>query len=194
MRNERSVLAPPGHRGEGRPICARAKVLARVQGDLDAIPSKDVCKSTSSPRQTVSVPSAYDPGPRADDARALMGFENATPGVPLLRTDPPVGGNGRRALSRAQNSGYGVLRSEPAWWTTSVSIAHPDRQRGWNYILRTFTGLNERPCLNQKPHRQRRGSGLRKNQIPGRRRRGGSGRVAWAERARRFMTLLGPYN
>src|SRR5205823_5102322 len=90
----KSILAPPdvvekeGHLRKGL-------VLARVQGDLATVPSKEVQYVDISPRQTVSVSAALIPFLEHDDAnRALMGSNMQRQAVPLLRTDPPVVGTG----------------------------------------------------------------------------------------------------
>src|SRR6478735_2790017 len=69
----KSILAPPdavekdGHFKKG-------SILARVQGDLASVPSKDIQYVDISPRQTVSVSAALIPFLEHDDAnRALMG-------------------------------------------------------------------------------------------------------------------------
>jgi DNA-directed RNA polymerase subunit beta len=145
----KSVLAPPdvvekdGHLRKGL-------VLARVQGDLATVPSKEVQYVDISPRQTVSVSAALIPFLEHDDAnRALMGSNMQRQAVPLLRTDPPVVSTGMER-SVAQNSGM-VVRAERAGVITYVDSARILIDNADEYELRKFVGLNERTCLNQKP-------------------------------------------
>src|SRR6202012_4302853 len=114
----KGILAPPdilekdGHLRKGN-------VLARVQGDLATVASKEVQYVDISPRQTVSVSAALIPFLEHDDAnRALMGSNMQRQAVPLLRTGPPVVATG---LERpvAQNSGM-VVRAERGGVVTYV--------------------------------------------------------------------------
>src|SRR5919204_187141 len=68
--------------------------------------------------------------------------------VPLLTTEPPLVSTG---LERevAKNSGM-VIKAEKAGTITHVD-AERVRVDEREYVLRKFTGLNERTCLNQKP-------------------------------------------
>ncbi len=145
----KSILAPPdvvekdGH-------LRRGTVLARVQGDLATVPSKEVQYIDISPRQTVSVSAALIPFLEHDDAnRALMGSNMQRQAVPLLRVDPAVVSTGmERAV--AQNSGM-VVRAERAGVVTYVDASRILIDNADEYELRKFVGLNERTCLNQKP-------------------------------------------
>ncbi|HVT89028.1 MAG TPA: DNA-directed RNA polymerase subunit beta [Tepidisphaeraceae bacterium] len=145
----KGVLAPPdavekdGHVKKGM-------VLARVQGDLATVPSKEVQYIDISPRQTVSVSAALIPFLEHDDAnRALMGSNMQRQAVPLLRTDPPVVSTGMEKPV-AQNSGM-VVRAERAGIVTYVDSSRILIDNADEYVLRKFVGLNERTCLNQKP-------------------------------------------
>jgi DNA-directed RNA polymerase subunit beta len=145
----KSVLAPPdvvekdGHLRKG-------SVLARVQGDLSTVPSKEVQYIDISPRQTVSVSAALIPFLEHDDAnRALMGSNMQRQAVPLLRVDPPVVATGMEKAV-AQNSGM-VVRAERAGTVTFCDATRILIDNADEYELRKFTGLNERTCLNQKP-------------------------------------------
>jgi DNA-directed RNA polymerase subunit beta len=145
----KSVLAPPdvvekdGHLRKG-------SVLARVQGDLSTVPSKEVQYIDISPRQTVSVSAALIPFLEHDDAnRALMGSNMQRQAVPLLRTDPPVIATGMERPV-AQNSGM-VVRAERSGTVTYVDSMRILIDNADEYELRKFVGLNERTCLNQKP-------------------------------------------
>jgi len=158
----KAVLAPPdvvekdGH-------LKRGLVLARVQGDLATVPSKEVQYVDISPRQTVSVSAALIPFLEHDDAnRALMGSNMQRQAVPLLRTDPPVVATGMEKPV-AQNSGM-VVRAERGGVVTAVDATRILIDNADEYILRKFVGLNERTCLNQKPI-VRKGQRVKKGQI-----------------------------
>ncbi len=145
----KGVLAPPdavdkeGHLSKGN-------VLARVQGDLATVASKEVEFIDISPRQTVSVSAALIPFLEHDDAnRALMGSNMQRQAVPLLRTDPPVVGTGMEK-SVAQNSGM-LVRADRAGVVTSVDATRILIDNADEYPLRKYHGLNERTCLNQRP-------------------------------------------
>jgi len=158
----KSVLAPPdavekdGHVKKGL-------VLARVQGDLASVSSKEVQYIDISPRQTVSVSAALIPFLEHDDAnRALMGSNMQRQAVPLLRTDPPVVATGMERPV-AQNSGM-VVRAERAGVVTYIDSTRILIDNADEYELRKFTGLNERTCLNQKPI-VKKGARVKKGQI-----------------------------
>jgi DNA-directed RNA polymerase subunit beta len=159
----KAILAPPdvvegkdGHLKKGM-------VLARVQGDLATVPSKEVQYIDISPRQTVSVSAALIPFLEHDDAnRALMGSNMQRQAVPLLRTDPPVVSTGMEKPV-AQNSGM-VVRAERAGVVTFVDATRILIDNADEYELRKFVGLNERTCLNQKPV-VKKGQRVKKGQI-----------------------------
>jgi DNA-directed RNA polymerase subunit beta len=158
----KSVLAPPdavdkdGHMKKGA-------VLARVQGDLATVPSREVQYVDISPRQTVSVSAAMIPFLEHDDAnRALMGSNMQRQAVPLLRTDPPIIATGLEKPV-AQNSGM-VVRAERAGVVTYVDATRILIDNADEYVLRKFVGLNERTCQNQKPI-VKKGQRVKKNQI-----------------------------
>jgi len=159
----KSILAPPdavegkdGHLKKGA-------MLARVQGDLATVPSKEVQYVDISPRQTVSVSAALIPFLEHDDAnRALMGSNMQRQAVPLLRTDPPVVSTGMEKPV-AQNSGM-VVRADRAGVVTALDATHILVDNADEYVLRKFVGLNERTCLNQKPI-VKKGQRVKKGQI-----------------------------
>src|SRR6202034_1599179 len=158
----KTVLAPPdilekdGHLKKGN-------VLARVQGDLATVPSKEVQYVDISPRQTVSVSAALIPFLEHDDAnRALMGSNMQRQAVPLLKTDPPVVCTGMERPV-AQNSGM-LVRAERPGVITSVDATRILIDNADEDVLRKFVGLNERTCLNQKPI-VKKGQRVKKNQI-----------------------------
>ncbi len=158
----KSILAPPDAVEKDHHL-RKGLVLARVQGDLATVPSKEIQYVDISPRQTVSVSAALIPFLEHDDAnRALMGSNMQRQAVPLLRTDPPVCATG---LERpvAQNSGM-VVRAERSGVVTYVDSMRILIDNADEYILRKFTGLNERTCLNQKPI-VKKGQRVKKGQI-----------------------------
>src|SRR5258705_8495273 len=158
----KSILAPPdavekdGHLMKGN-------VLARVQGDLATVPSKEVEYIDISPRQTVSVSASLIPFLEHDDAnRALMGSNMQRQAVPLLGTDPPVAATGMERPV-AQNSGM-VVRAERGGVVTFVDSMPIFIDNTDEYILRKFVGLYDSTCLYQKPI-IRKGQRVKKGQI-----------------------------
>ncbi|MCC6423153.1 MAG: DNA-directed RNA polymerase subunit beta, partial [Phycisphaerales bacterium] len=158
----KSILAPPDVVDKDHGL-KKGLVLARVNGDLATVPSKEVQYVDISPRQTVSVSAALIPFLEHDDAnRALMGSNMQRQAVPLLRTDPPVVSTGMEKPV-AQNSGM-VVRAERAGVVTLVDATRILIDNADEYILRKFVGLNERTCLNQKPI-VKKGQRVKKGQI-----------------------------
>ncbi len=159
----KAILAPPDVVEPKDAHIRKGTVLARVQGDLATVPSRDVQYIDISPRQTVSVSAALIPFLEHDDAnRALMGSNMQRQAVPLLRTDPPVVATGMEKPV-AQNSGM-VVRAERAGVVTYVDSARILIDNADEYHLRKFVGLNERTCLNQKPI-VKKGQRVKKGQI-----------------------------
>jgi DNA-directed RNA polymerase subunit beta len=159
----KAILAPPDVVEKDHQTLKKGLLLARVQGDLATVSSKEVQYVDISPRQTVSVSAALIPFLEHDDAnRALMGSNMQRQAVPLLRTDPPIVATG---LERpvAQNSGM-VVRAERSGVVTSVDAMRILIDNADEYVLRKFVGLNERTCLNQRPI-VRKGQRVKKNQI-----------------------------
>src|SRR5205814_8006802 len=142
-------LAPPDAVSKDGDV-KKGFVLARVEGDLATVASKDVQFIDISPRQTVSVSAALVPFREHDDAtRALMGSNMQRQAVPLLRTDPPIIATGMERPV-AQNSGM-VVRAERGGTVTFCDSSRILIDNADEYVLRKFVGLNERTCLNQKP-------------------------------------------
>ena len=159
----KAILAPPDVVENDKHTLKKGLVLARVQGDLASVPSKDVQYVDISPRQTVSVSAALIPFLEHDDAnRALMGSNMQRQAVPLLRIDPPIIATG---LERpvAQNSGM-VVRAERPGTVTYVDAMRILIDNADEYVLRKFVGLNERTCQNQKPI-VKKGEKVKANQI-----------------------------
>ena len=146
----KAVLAPPDVVENDKHTLKKGLVLARVQGDLASVPSKEVQYVDISPRQTVSVSAALIPFLEHDDAnRALMGSNMQRQAVPLLRIDPPIIATGLEKPV-AQNSGM-VVRAERPGTVTFVDATRILIDDADEYVLRKFVGLNERTCQNQKP-------------------------------------------
>ncbi len=159
----KGVLAPPDVVPNKSTEIQKGQVLARVQGDLATVPSKEVQYVDISPKQTVSVSAALIPFLEHDDAnRALMGSNMQRQAVPLLRTDPPVVSTGMEKPV-AQNSGM-VVRAERSGVVTYVDAERILIDNADEYELRKFHGLNERTCLNQKPIIKK-GARVKKGQI-----------------------------
>src|SRR5689334_6554227 len=158
----KSVLAPPDSVEKDHHV-KKGMVLARVQGDLATVPSKEIQYVDISPRQTVSVSAALIPFLEHDDAnRALMGSNMQRQAVPLLRTDPPIIATGLEKPV-ATNSGM-VVRAERGGVVTYVDSTRILIDNADEYVLRKFHGLNERTCLNQRPI-VKKGQRVKKNQI-----------------------------
>jgi len=109
----KTVLAPPDVVDKDHHL-KKGMVLARVQGDLATVPSRDVQYVDISPRQTVSVSAALIPFLEHDDAnRALMGSNMQRQ---RFRYSAPIHRWSARAWKGrlAQNSGMGSARSARA--------------------------------------------------------------------------------
>ena len=125
------------------------RVLARHQNDVIWSPAAEIQYIDMSPSQMVGVSACLIPFLEHDDAnRALMGSNMQRQAVPLLIAEPPLVGTGMERVV-AENSGM-VVRAEK-----SGTVNYVDANRieidGKRYLLRKFTGLNERTCLNQRP-------------------------------------------
>ena len=128
----------------------KGMVLARVDGELAQINSKQVQFVDISPKQIVGVSASLIPFLEHDDAnRALMGSNMQRQAVPLVKVSPPIIATGMEK-EVARNSGM-VVRSKIAGTVTSVDAKHIVIDNAEEYVLRKFVGLNEKTCLNQKP-------------------------------------------
>ena len=158
----KSTLAPPDSVDKDGAL-PKGMVLARVQGDLATLPSRDVQYVDISPKQTVSVSAALIPFLEHDDAnRALMGSNMQRQAVPLLISDPPIVATGMEKPV-AQNSGM-VVRAERSGVVTYVDAEKLLIDNADEYVFRKFQGLNERTCLNQRPI-VKKGQRVKKGQI-----------------------------
>jgi DNA-directed RNA polymerase subunit beta len=141
-------LAPADTPTDGHKI-TQDRVIARFGGDFSVISADSIQYIDISPKQMVGVSAGLIPFLEHDDAnRALMGSNMQRQAVPLLVTEPPLVATG---LERevAKHSGM-VIKSDRDGVITYVDatrIVVDDRE----YVMRKFTGLNERTCLNQKP-------------------------------------------
>jgi DNA-directed RNA polymerase subunit beta len=125
------------------------RVNTRYAGEFTNEVAEKIQYIDVSPKQMVGVSAGLIPFLEHDDAnRALMGSNMQRQAVPLLVTEAPLVCTG---LERdvAHNSGM-VVRAEKAGTITYVD-AERIRVDEREYLLRKFTGLNERTCLNQKP-------------------------------------------
>ena len=159
----KSILAPPDVVEKDKHTMKKGLVLARVQGDLATVSSKEVQYVDISPRQTVSVSAALIPFLEHDDAnRALMGSNMQRQAVPLAENrsacDRHWFGTSRRTEQRHGRS------AERSGVVTHVDALRILIDNADEYVLRKFTGLNERTCLNQKPI-VKKGQRVKKGQI-----------------------------
>jgi DNA-directed RNA polymerase subunit beta len=142
------TIAPADTPTEGRKLDGD-RVTGRWGGDFKALAADTVEYIDVSPKQMVGVSAGLIPFLEHDDAnRALMGSNMQRQAVPLLITEPPIVSTGLET-EVAKHSGM-VVRSEKAGTITYVD-AERIRVDEKEYVLRKFTGLNERTCLNQKP-------------------------------------------
>jgi DNA-directed RNA polymerase subunit beta len=146
----RTVLAPPESVDPHTSKVISGPVLARVNGELATVDSKEIDYIDISPKQTVGVSAALIPFLEHDDAnRALMGSNMQRQAVPLLQCEPPIVGTGMEKLIPC-NSGM-VIRATRGGTVTAVDATRVEIDGTDEYVLRKFQGLNERTCLNQKP-------------------------------------------
>ena len=145
----KAVLAPSDEVGESGAL-HKGTVLARVDGELSQIDSKEVQYVDISPKQIVGVSAALIPFLEHDDAnRALMGSNMQRQAVPLIIPDPPLVATGMEK-EVPKNSGM-VVRAKSAGTVTAVDARHIVVDNAEEYELRKLHGLNEKTCLNQVP-------------------------------------------
>ena len=146
---EMEVVIAPADATDRTKLPKDEPVLARVRGDLSQAAGKEVGYIDISPKQTVGVSAALIPFLEHDDAnRALMGSNMQRQAVPLLRTEPPIVATGMERPV-AENSGM-VVRARKPGKVTFVDSLRIVLDETDEYVLRKFTGLNERTCLNQR--------------------------------------------
>jgi DNA-directed RNA polymerase subunit beta len=141
-------LAPADTPTDGHKI-TQDRVIARFGGDFSVTAADMIEYIDISPKQMVGVSAGLIPFLEHDDAnRALMGSNMQRQAVPLLVTEPPLVSTGLEQ-EVAKHSGM-VIKSDRDGTISYVDadrIVVDDRE----YVMRKFTGLNERTCLNQKP-------------------------------------------
>ena len=144
------TFAPPGAIQRGTDKLRDGVVLARKQGELAQIDSKEIDYVDISSKQIVGISAALIPFLEHDDAnRALMGSNMMRQAVPLLITEPPVVMTGMEEHV-AKNSSM-VVRAKNAGTVTAVDAKKIVIDDTDVYQLEKFVGLNERTCLNQVP-------------------------------------------
>jgi DNA-directed RNA polymerase subunit beta len=144
------TFAPPGAIKRGTDKLQEGIVLARKQGELSQVDSKEVNYIDISSKQTVGISAALIPFLEHDDAnRALMGSNMMRQAVPLLKTEPPLVLTGMEEHV-ARNSSM-VVRAGNAGTITAVDAKKIVIDDTDIYELEKFVGLNERTCLNQVP-------------------------------------------
>src|SRR4029077_4604739 len=90
------------------------KVTVRKDGEFLEVPASEVDYMDVSPKQVISIAAGMIPFLEHDDAnRALMGANMQRQGVPLLRSEAPLGGTGMEL--RAAGRRAGGRGSAPAW-------------------------------------------------------------------------------
>ena len=145
----KAVLGPSDMVDENGAV-VKGTVIARVDGELSQVDSKDVQYVDISPKQIVGVSAALIPFLEHDDAnRALMGSNMQRQAVPLIKTEPPVIATGMEK-DVPKNSGM-VVRARSAGTVTAVDADRIVIDNAEEYELRKYRGLNEKTCLNQKP-------------------------------------------
>jgi DNA-directed RNA polymerase subunit beta len=157
------TFAPPGAIQKGSDKLRDGIVLARKQGELAQIDSKEIDYVDISSKQIVGISAALIPFLEHDDAnRALMGSNMMRQAVPLLVTEPPMVMT-EMEEHVAKNSSM-VVRAKNAGTVTAVDAKKIVIDDTDVYQLEKFVGLNERTCLNQVPIVSL-GQKVRKNEI-----------------------------
>ncbi|HEV58609.1 MAG TPA: DNA-directed RNA polymerase subunit beta, partial [Phycisphaerales bacterium] len=114
-----AVFAPPSMVDPKTRALRKGLVLARKQGDLTQVDSREVDYADISPKQIVGISAALIPFLEHDDAnRALMGSNMQRQSVPLLVTQPPLVATGMEDPV-AQNSSM-VIRAAKGGKVTGV--------------------------------------------------------------------------
>jgi DNA-directed RNA polymerase subunit beta len=156
------TFAPPGAIQKENKL-HEGIVLARKQGELAQIDSKEIDYVDISSKQIVGISAALIPFLEHDDAnRALMGSNMMRQAVPLLTSEAPVVMTGMEEHV-AKNSSM-VVRAKDAGTITAVDSKKIVIDDTDAYSLEKFVGLNERTCLNQTPIVSL-GQKVRKNEI-----------------------------
>ena len=150
----RLKLAPADTETDSHGKITHDRINGRVTGELGSVASAQVDYIDVSPKQMVGVSAALIPFLEHDDAnRALMGSNMQRQAVPLLVPEPPIVGTGIEK-EVARHSGMLVRAQEDGvvHYVDAARIKIEEKDKiVREYVLRKFTGLNERTCLNQKP-------------------------------------------
>ena len=146
---ESRVFIAPADTPVAKGAISDERVMARFHNDVVWMSSNDVGFIDVASCQMVGVSAGLIPFLEHDDAnRALMGSNMQRQGVPLLIAESPLVGTGLEAAV-AESSGM-VLKAEKSGKVTFVDSTCIEID-GKRQLLRKYTGLNERTCLNQTP-------------------------------------------
>jgi DNA-directed RNA polymerase subunit beta len=125
-------------------------VSARQDGEIAEVKPDQVDYVDVSPKQLIGISASLIPFLEHDDAnRALMGSNMQRQAVPLIKVDPPCIATG---MEKEVGNYSGMLVKAKRGGT--VTYADAERiiiDNADEYVLKKFTGLNERTCQNQKP-------------------------------------------
>lgn len=125
------------------------RMIARHRADFELVEPELIQYMDVAPSQMVGVSAGLIPFLEHDDAnRALMGSNMQRQAVPLLVAEPPIVGTGLEK-EIARNSSMLVTAKRAG----KVTYVDADRiEVGTDkYVLKKYSGLNERTCLNQRP-------------------------------------------
>ena len=146
---ESRVFIAPADTPVEKNVISEERVMARFHNDVVWMASSEVGYIDVGSCQMVGVSAGLIPFLEHDDAnRALMGSNMQRQGVPLLVAESPLVGTGLEAAV-AESSGM-VLKAEKSGKVTFVDSTCIEVD-GKRQLLRKYTGLNERTCLNQTP-------------------------------------------
>ena len=129
-------------------------VTARIDGDLEMVPSKQIDFVEVSSRQMTSISTTHIPFLENDDAtRALMGANMQRQAVPLLKAEAPVVASGVEkdvALSSASNIKSKVAGKVEYVDSEQIRIKSKEGELV-TYELRTFERSNQGSVITQRP-------------------------------------------
>ncbi len=144
-----SVLAPADvldANGDFKP----GVMQVRIDGDIAEVKPDQIDYVDVSPKQLIGISASLIPFLEHDDAnRALMGSNMQRQAVPLIKIDPPCVATG---MEKEVGSYSGMLvKAKRGGAVTFVDAERIIIDNSDEYVLRKFTGLNERTCQNQRP-------------------------------------------
>ena len=179
IEGDQYTVAQANSKVDGAGRLVSETISSRKAGDFVTTTADRIEYMDVSPKQVVSVATAFVPFLEHDDAnRALMGSNMQRQAVPLVRTEAPFVGTGMEAVV-ARDSGYviqakraGVVESVDA--TRIVVRAEPKKNEGGRkgdglldvYDLIKFQRSNQNTCITQKPV-VRVGQPVKKGQVLG---------------------------